>query len=256
MNSRRQVVVIGNGLMAKAFSSYNDKADIIIFASGVSNSSTNDIKEFAREKKLLLDTIENHPNSKFIYFSSCDIICNALNERPYYKHKQAMESIVSENTLSYHIFRISQVVGKGGNINNLINFLILHIMQNKKFDLFVGSCRNVIDVLDMYKICNYLIENSLYENTRVNIINTKYISVEKLVLIIEKMFKRKAIYQKREVLLRCEYDSTISKEIASKIGIIFDDNYVENLIYKYYSQLLGSHCSQAPDWEQEKSLLQ
>ena len=45
-------MVIGNGLVASAFSKYKNDDDVIIFASGVSNSSTNKKEEFEREINL------------------------------------------------------------------------------------------------------------------------------------------------------------------------------------------------------------
>jgi len=227
-------MIIGSGLIAQSFSSYKDDVDVILFASGVSNSSTNDTKEFVREKKLLLDTIECYPNRKFVYFSSCDIVCSDLNERPYYKHKQAMEKIVNENTSTYHIFRLPQVVGRGGNKNTLINFLINHIIESKEFDLFAGTFRNIIDVDDVYKICSYVIDHNLYQNNVVNIINSKYISIEKLVSTIEVVLQKKAKYRKKEVSFKCEYDGAVCQQIAQILSIKFDDAYLANLIRKYY----------------------
>lgn len=230
-------MIIGNGLIAQSFFFYKDDVDVILFASGVSNSSTNDTKEFVREKKLLLDTIESYPDRKFVYFSSCDIACSALNERPYYKHKQAMEKIVSENTSTYHIFRLPQAVGKGGNKNTLINFLMSHISENSEFDLFAGTFRNIIDVDDVYKICSYVIDHNLYQNNVVNIINSKYTSIEKLVSTIETVLQKKAKYRKKEVSFKCEYDGAVAQQIAQLLGIKFDDTYLENLIRKYHKTL-------------------
>ena len=45
----------------------------------------------------------------------------------YYHHKENMETIIESSALNYIIFRLPQVVGNGGNKNNLINFLFRHI---------------------------------------------------------------------------------------------------------------------------------
>jgi UDP-2-acetamido-2,6-beta-L-arabino-hexul-4-ose reductase len=44
-------VVVGGGQLAQAFYKYRDNNSVVIFASGVSDSSCTDQKEFDREKK-------------------------------------------------------------------------------------------------------------------------------------------------------------------------------------------------------------
>ncbi len=53
-------MVIGQGLVAKGFSSYQADNNYLVFASGVSNSSDKDIANFEREKKLLHEIINEH----------------------------------------------------------------------------------------------------------------------------------------------------------------------------------------------------
>ena len=53
-------MVIGKGLLGTSFllSSENDNDSRVIFASGVSNSKETDIKQFNREKELILKHIK------------------------------------------------------------------------------------------------------------------------------------------------------------------------------------------------------
>ena len=48
-------MVVGTGLLAKAFLEYENDDNIIVFASGVSNSKEISREEFDREKLLLND---------------------------------------------------------------------------------------------------------------------------------------------------------------------------------------------------------
>ena len=64
-------MIIGNGLIANSFLD-SDLNNIIIFASGVSNSKEENLLEFDREKKLLLRIIYENFNKKIVYFSTCD----------------------------------------------------------------------------------------------------------------------------------------------------------------------------------------
>ena len=45
-------MVVGNGMLARAFKSYQKQDNIIIFASGISYSNETDSSSFVREKEL------------------------------------------------------------------------------------------------------------------------------------------------------------------------------------------------------------
>ena len=66
-------MIIGNGLLAQAFSEYNNNDEILIFASGVSNSLEEKESEFDREAKLLKSVITNYPDKTMVYFSTCSV---------------------------------------------------------------------------------------------------------------------------------------------------------------------------------------
>ena len=66
-------MVLGNGLLANAFSAFKDDKDVFVFASGVSNSKENNPLEFEKEFQLLKDKIRENTGVKLIYFSTCSI---------------------------------------------------------------------------------------------------------------------------------------------------------------------------------------
>ena len=61
-------MVIGNGLIASAFERYKNNDDIIIFASGVSNSQETSELAFNREINLMKRYL--NLDKKLIYFST------------------------------------------------------------------------------------------------------------------------------------------------------------------------------------------
>ena len=63
-------MVVGNGMIAKAFYEYNSVDDILIFASGVSSSNLNLESEFTREYTMVKKYLQAYPEKLFIYFSS------------------------------------------------------------------------------------------------------------------------------------------------------------------------------------------
>ena len=83
-------MVIGNGLVAKGFSAYNRDSNIVVFASGVSNSTTTSEAAFSREAGLLSEILRQHTEKKIVYISTCSIYDESLNDSAYVRHKLAM----------------------------------------------------------------------------------------------------------------------------------------------------------------------
>lgn len=102
-------MIIGSGQLAKVFAKSQIKDDVCIFASGVSNSSCTDEKQFEREKNLLVDTLKKNSDKKFVYFSSCALSAIEYPKNDYYKHKVNMEDIIKEHSNNYYIFRVPQL---------------------------------------------------------------------------------------------------------------------------------------------------
>jgi nucleoside-diphosphate-sugar epimerase len=124
-------MIVGNGLIAKAFyDNYANRDDVLIFASGVSNSSNIDPKEFIREKTLLKSFLTER--KKIVYFSTCSIEDPSLENSPYILHKLEMEELV-KGVNDYLIFRLPQLAGKTDNPNTLLNFLYRKIKKSGIF---------------------------------------------------------------------------------------------------------------------------
>src|SRR5690606_373805 len=143
--------IVGNGLIANAFRNY-DSEDVVFFASGVSNSLETDENQFRREENLIRKTLIENPAKLFIYFSTCSIYDSSKNGSAYVNHKLNMEHLVSTESDKYLIARVSNVVGKGGNKNTLIDFLVNSIRENKMIQTHIDASRNLIDVEDVVKI--------------------------------------------------------------------------------------------------------
>ncbi len=84
-------MVIGNGMLAKEFTNYTQDSNILIFASGVSNSNETSFEAFQREEKLLLESIEKEKGKKLIYFSTCSMYDKYFKNNAYTEHKLNME---------------------------------------------------------------------------------------------------------------------------------------------------------------------
>jgi nucleoside-diphosphate-sugar epimerase len=153
-------MIIGNGLLASAFASYANYDDVIIFASGVSDSKETNESDFNREIELLKKVINDNQDLKIIYFSCvlADIIDN-----DYFNHKLNAEAIIKDNSNDYLIFRIPQIIGRTGNKNNLVNYFKNSIINGDEITIFNNTQRALIDIDDLVKIVTYCKNNSSRE---------------------------------------------------------------------------------------------
>jgi len=184
-------MIIGNGLIANSLKEI-DNNNFIFFGSGVSNSLSTDTKEFTREKNLLLQTIKENNFKKIIYFSTCDVYDSSKQNSLYLKHKLNMEETIKLNCKDWIIFRVSQIIGHGGNKNNLLYKLCSNVFSEYSFVLYSNYERNLIDINVFKKIIlMYLVAS----NKVINIANPLNIKVSELIKLIEEITGKKATYE-------------------------------------------------------------
>jgi nucleoside-diphosphate-sugar epimerase len=227
-------MIIGNGLIATAFKPYfGDDSEVVVFASGVSNSREIRKEAFLRERQMLMDALRY---ARFmLYFSTCSVNDPELFDTPYVIHKKEMEILVSSSK-DYAIFRLPQLVGITPNINTLTNYLYMQIMSGTHFQIWRHARRNLIDIDDVASIITHLLRDSLAARITANIACPFSISILHLVNIFELVLGKKANYAFVEGGGAYSIDSSLATEAASQIGIDFDDVYIENLIRKYYGE--------------------
>lgn len=227
-------MLIGNGLIAREFIGFQNNEKIMFFASGASDSKSTNQHLFSREKDLLYKTLSMYPDSTFVYFSTTSIYDNELITTPYVQHKISMESIIQSTAKHFLIFRLSQVVGNGGNKTNLINFLFEKIRNEEEFEIWQNASRNLIDINHVGKVVNEIINNQKFINRYVNIaspINTK---IYEIVKEIEQITKKKAKTSIADKGYSTNIDISDILPIFQKLELDFDQDYIKNLIRKYY----------------------
>ena len=93
----------------------------------------------------------------YFYFRKCYILfyvrwqMNA-NNCVSVLHKINMERLIQSKAPLYNIFRLSNVVGNGGNKKTIINYLFEKINTKQAFSLWINCYRNIIDVDDAFQI--------------------------------------------------------------------------------------------------------
>jgi UDP-2-acetamido-2,6-beta-L-arabino-hexul-4-ose reductase len=219
-------MVIGNGLLARKFQGIDN---VIVFASGVSDSSETDQKEFEREKKLLLKVIESNACVPLVYFSSVSILTQSS---PYILHKKEMEQIIQGLGINYWIFRLPQIVGFGGCKKNLINFILDKIMSGDEIQIY-DTKRSILDVDDARSIVEYIIQN-FEPNKILNVGGVQALKVHDIVDILESLTGNKPIVNK--IKKECLDQSTVnSKEVEQAIIFlgIKTEFYIKKTLAKY-----------------------
>lgn len=226
-------MVIGNGLIAKAFKqSFQKDQNILFFASGVSNSNENRSSEFEREKNLLIKSLEIYRDQTFIYFSSCDVY--STDHSKYFSHKLNMENLVKTKAKKYYIFRLPQVVGKTKNTNTLIGFLYSKIQNDSEFVLWKNARRNLIDVDDVVSIVKCIVFKKLEMNSTMNIAAPIDYSVEEIVFAFENLLNKRTSFTLEDKGSAIRVDTTNLNHIFAELKMTFSKNYLDNLLKKYY----------------------
>lgn len=226
-------MVIGRGMIANAFLAYELSRDVVIFASGVSNSVLNDESAFSRERELLMESIESNPDAIVVYFGTCSVDDPELFNTPYVLHKREMERLIERECGKYFIFRLSQVVGNGSS-PTLINFIVDRLEKRESFSVWKNSTRNLIDVDDIFKIAHYLIQNSIFMNEITNIATPFSLSIFDIVATVEELLGQKGCYEVEDRGGSYEINSDKIAPFLDEIGVRFDKNYPSLIIKKYF----------------------
>lgn len=229
-------MIVGTGMLASAFMRLsNQHSNMIIFASGVSNSRCKDIAQFQRETLLLQAALQNKPPDKpLFYFSTCSIYDPELQTSPYVIHKQKMEQLVLSQP-NGHIIRLSQLVGTNTPSPTLIECLITKICSGQTIEVWTNAYRNILDVYDAVRIVMSLSLSLPKYSTITNIANSHSIPMPTLIDHIETLLNIKA---NKTILPKGSYYSINSSKClaeARRIGINSGPHYTFEILKKSYS---------------------
>ena len=122
-------MIIGSGLLAQTFSQYAGSDKVLVFASGVSNSSASAVSAFEREISLLKSHIDT--KMKLVYFSTVSVYDPDLSSSPYILHKRKIEQLITQECDSYIIFRLPILLGRTNNPNTLCNYIHNALCSNQ-----------------------------------------------------------------------------------------------------------------------------
>ncbi|UQB43257.1 NAD(P)-dependent oxidoreductase [Thiomicrospira microaerophila] len=222
-------MIVGSGQIATIFKNdaNQDKyKDVCIFASGVANSNCTDPNAFLREEKLLLISLSECQNKKFVYFSSCALSATEYPKNDYYNHKFKMEQLIKNNAENFLICRVPQLFGDLKKHGTLINFIYNSIVNNEEFNVYSDAYRYVIDIDDVKRFVDAYL-NDHKEPTVIDLGNPFRYRVLDLVKTFEDVTGIKAKYKLIEksdsYILQFEEIKNFVK--TKKINTVFGEDY-------------------------------
>jgi nucleoside-diphosphate-sugar epimerase len=228
-------MVIGNGLVARRFGLYNNEDNFLVFASGVSNSKTQNPGAYNREMKLLEEAVQKYDNRSLVYFSTCSIYDPQEKASAYVQHKLHIEDFIQTNLKQYHIFRVSNLAGISSNPNTVLNFFFNHVKNGVNFDLWTKACRNIIDVDHTYLIIDHILKQNLFPNQIINIANPVNHQVKKIIEAVETFLNIQSNYIEIDKGACFDIDTSPIQPIIQKLEIPFGPEYLRDLLNKYYT---------------------
>jgi nucleoside-diphosphate-sugar epimerase len=227
-------MVIGKGLIGREFQSYSQNSSMLIFASGVSDSQATCPDAFIREEVMLRNALITHASASVSYFSTCSVNDPSSLKSPYVRHKLAMEDIVKTQSRKFWIFRLPQVVGHATS-PTLINFLFQRAQDGAPFEVWKNSCRNLIDVSDVFRTVKYLHFNDLLYGSVINIAALNNTPILEITALVEQITRSRLNY--KLVNKGCSYEIDVSQVHIHypSIGVNFNGDYNHNILNKYYT---------------------
>ncbi|MDB5242827.1 MAG: hypothetical protein JWP57_3452 [Spirosoma sp.] len=229
-------MVVGNGMIARRFIEFAERSDVVIFASGVSNSKETHPEPFARERQLVDKTLRETRGSLFVYFSTASVEDPTEKGSPYVTHKLKLEQLIRNQAANHLLVRASNVVGGPGNPHTILNFFVNRILRNEPFTIWQHATRNLIDLDDVYRVVTDYIAKPAGWNQTILVANPYSISPLALVQAIETHTGQRAQYElvDKGIPFALSADS-LSDQLQVTAGSYWQpERYVAHLLKKYY----------------------
>lgn len=226
-------MIIGSGMMARAFAAYESNPEVLVFASGVSDSMEQRPSAFARERDLLAQALAAHRDALILYFGTCSVYDPDRRDTPYVGHKVAMEELIAASPNPWMVLRLPLAIGPGHRGNALANYLYERIQRGEPFDVWAGATRYPIDVVDTSRIASRLLADRAFWRRRINVALRAY-RVMDFVAILERIVAKRAQYnllhQGQPYEVRCPELASL----AGELQLDMSEGYLEKVLRKYF----------------------
>ncbi len=231
-------MIVGSGMMATAFSAFRPDSEVVIFASGVSDSLEVRPEAFDRERRLLVRTRAEHPGKLMVYFGTCSAVDPDRRDTPYVQHKLEMESLLEQSGEPWMILRVALAIGPIHRTQTLAQFLYEKISHDQSFEVWTHATRYPIDVVDTFRIASHFICEQSMWNRRLNVALRAY-SVVDFVHAMERIVGKRARYEPVEKGQHYVLSCPEVQAIANQLDLDFGEPYLHRVLSKYYRGASG-----------------
>ncbi len=228
--------ILGDGMLATAFSKgLVRNRSVIVYASGVSRSDCVEADHFERERTLLINTLAQATDDRpFLYFGTCSVYDPDVCDRPYVRHKQAMEALVLSHPVGL-VVRLPQVAGPNAPPNTLLASLVARIRTGQEVQVWEHAARNIVDVDDVVRIVDAWLSLPLPACRVLNVANPKSISVMEIVGTIESALGLKAKVVRISKGAAYHIDTQPMLAAAALAQVAFGPDYLHRVVRKYFA---------------------
>ena len=239
--------IIGSGMIAKSMEKHiNNISNVVIFASGVSDSTCSKQSNYNREIKLLDETIKccRGTDARIIYFSSGGAVygnCDQAKKEdslltpatPYGHHKMFCEKLIIESGVDYLILRLPNIVGSNQNKKQLIPYLVDRAVSGH-VSLLCNATRDLLDVYD-FAILTASIINKVKGSDILNVATGNSVHVIKIFNEIQNLLGSNA---RVKLINGGEKHYFSIEKLRSILDVSFAENYWQLTLNKYVKQLI------------------
>lgn len=219
-------MIVGQGLIATAFKhSVFDAADLVVFASGVSNSTETRQENFDRETVLLDSYLTK--DKPIIYFSTTSLFDPSKTDTPYIRHKLFLEERIMQRAAQHTIIRLPILIGRTDNPHTLINFLVKAIRGGQPITLHQNACRHLLDIDDLVTLVTRSMDPAKKAQI-INILGSGSIRVPDLVGKIEHLLEKQGVFTWTDT--GACYDIP---QDAGPVIYVEQPDYVDHILKKY-----------------------
>ncbi|MBP9080102.1 MAG: NAD(P)-dependent oxidoreductase [Flavobacteriales bacterium] len=227
-------MILGSGLIASAFRSLAEEPGTLIFASGVSNSTTAKDADYLREQQMLKEHVGI--TARLVYFSTTSLYDPSLCSTAYILHKSRMEQLVRALFPDHIIFRLPNIIGPGSNPHTLCNHIRDSILARRTLHVHLRACRYLMDVDTLFGACQGMIMDDAYRGMTVNTCFDQPVRIPDLVAAMELALGEKATVAEEERGACYQVDNALFKAHwhAARLGPWPEADDWRPVIMKYY----------------------
>ncbi len=225
-------MVVGNGLIARKLSGYQQDDSVVVFASGVSNSGTKDLSAYRRE----VDTLLAHKGTeaRLVYFSTCSMFDACSSETMYVKHKISMEKLVAGTFRNHLIVRLPLLISDAPNPFTFFNFIVDSIRKGRPIRVQKNAWRYIFDADELPVFLPLVLSREGKPGQTINMAYSNAASVPELISICEEVLEQKT--EKILVSEGCyyEFDNNLFNTFLSAGSRPFDKEVYNREVIKKY----------------------